>query len=463
MRDRVLVVLGALLAIAPLTVPERVWAQDAATSAAAEADTDQGAPDADLLTADELDVLMAPVALYPDTLLAQILYATTYPLDVVKAGRFVEQNVGMPDKDRADAVKTMDWDPSVQALAAGFPDLVTRMNDNIDWTEQVGDAVLVQTDDVMDSVQRLRDQAAETGYLTTNDAQTVNVSADNTITIAPTNPEVVYVPAYDSNVVYTQPAPAQVVYLDDGGGTDFGDALATGAIVFGTAMILDEIFDDNDPWDDYWRGPSHVDWDNHDFNARPNVDINGDVNIGSNNNFANIDRDKVQIDRDKVSFDRNRTDLSLGDGSGERLGSLDRDGIDRDRDRTFKPDDAKRNEAREKMAARKASGGDVARLPASAMARDQAKMGQGSANLNKPAGDLRPAQQNKRVAAKPQGNANKAAAAAKRPDKISRPSTGGQKAIKKSPPKGNAFEKSGGSRAKAASNRGRASAGKRRG
>jgi hypothetical protein len=115
MRDRVLVVLGALLAIAPLTVPERVWAQDAATSAAAEADTDQGAPDADLLTADELDVLMAPVALYPDTLLAQILYATTYPLDVVKAGRFVEQNVGMPDKDRADAVKTMDWDPSVHA------------------------------------------------------------------------------------------------------------------------------------------------------------------------------------------------------------------------------------------------------------------------------------------------------------------------------------------------------------
>ncbi len=105
---------------------------------------------------------MAPVALFPDTLLAQILYATTYPLDIVKAARFVTQSADLPDKERAAAVETMDWDPSVQALAAGFPDLVTRMNDHIDWTEQVGDAVLVQTDDVMDSVQRLRDQAAET-------------------------------------------------------------------------------------------------------------------------------------------------------------------------------------------------------------------------------------------------------------------------------------------------------------
>jgi hypothetical protein len=423
-----------------------------------------------LLSADQLDELLAPVALFPDTLLAQVLFAATYPFDVVKAGRFVEQNAALPDKDRAALVETAAWDPSVQALTAGFPDLVTRMSDHIDWTEQVGDAVLVQTDDVMDSVQRLRDQAAETGYLTTNDAQTVSVDVDNTISIAPTDPNVVYVPAYDPQVVYSTPAPAQVVYVDDGAGTDFGDALATGAIVFGTAMVLDNIFDDNDPWDNYWRGPSHVDWNNHDFNPRPNIDINGDLNIGSNNTISggnrltNIDRDQVKIDRDKVKIDRDGVRDKVGDGgrdgAQQRIGNLDRDGIDRTRDRSFKPDTDKRAAARDKMTARKAAGRDVATLPAAVTRRDQAGV-QGGDAKTKIANAPRPAKVNTPVAARNQEKIGKPAAA-KRPANVSKPKAASRPAAHKAPAKSSAFKQSGGSRAKAASHRGKASGGKRK-
>lgn len=441
MKTHHLTLLAAAIASIGLAVPGTARAQEA---------TEVSAPESDLLSADDLDTLMAPVALYPDTLLAQVFMASTYPLDVVKAGRFVEQNAAMSDKDRAAAAQTMDWDPSVQALVAGFPDLITRMNDHIDWTEQVGDAILVQTEDVMDSVQRLRDQAAETGYLTSNDAQTVTVSTSNEISIAPTNPQVVYVPAYDPGVVYTQPAPAQVVYVDDGYGNDFGNALATGAIVFGTAMILDEIFDDDDPWDDYWRGPSHVDWDDHDFNPRPDVNVNGDVNIGSGNSFTNIkgrDGDVTQSigDRTRVNVDADR---------GGRIGSIDRDAIDRNNDREFRPDDDKRNEARDKIAARKTSGERPATLPAAA-SRER-----GTAGAAGEGAKPRLATENKRVDVKRPDKKPAANAAAKRPANATKPKAP-KAAAKKSPERSSAFQQSGGSRAKAASSRGKASSRRR--
>jgi Protein of unknown function (DUF3300) len=389
-------------------------------------------PEPSLVSATDIDALMAPVALFPDSVLAQIFMASTYPLDVVKAGRFVQQNEALDGKARADAVAKTDWDPSVQALASGFPDLITRMNDHIEWTEQVGDLVLVQTDDVMDSVQRLRAQAAETGHLTTNDAQTVNVSVDNNISIEPMDPEIVYVPTYNPEVVYSQPAPAEVVYVDSGSGTDWGDVLATGAIIFGTAMILDEIFDDDDPWDDYWRGPSHVDWDNNDFNPRPNIEINGDINIGSNNNV--IDRDKVWIN----------------DGM---IGNVDRSTIDRNVDRKFNPTDAKRDEARAKLAERDELGQRPATLPAATGA---GTLAGAAASPEK----LRPAKVNNPVkvdrAAKP--NVSKEAGA--KPANLNRPAKA-KPAAKKAPQSTSAFETSGGSRAKAASNRGKSSAKKR--
>ena len=445
---------AALLSLT-LVVSSPALAQDASDATVTDAAASSVAPDDATLAPDELDKLLAPVALYPDTLLTQILYASTFPLDVVKAGRFVDNSAEMADKDRASAVEATDWDPSVQALAAGFPTVVTRMNENIDWTETVGDAVLVQTDDVLNSVQRLREQAADTGYLTSNDAQVVEVGGDM-ITIAPANPEVVYVPAYDPTVVYTTPAPAQsVVYVDDGN-SDLTDALASGAIIFGTAMILNEIFDDNDPWDNYWRGPSSIDWNNNDFHARPGINVGGGVNLDNshNNNFANIDRDKVNFDRNRPGVNN---DL-VGVGGG-RVGTLDRDGIDRAHDRSFKPDVDKRNAARDKMAARKADGGAVPSLRPAGATTDRPAVNRPAKGPKTPA-VARPAGP-KPTINRPAAAASKPAVA-KRPANVSRPQAGARPAVKKPPPKATAFERTGGSRAGAASNRGRASAGRGR-
>jgi hypothetical protein len=440
----VLAVLGVLWA------PPGAEAQDVAADAALE----QPAPAPGLLSAGDLDTLLGPVALYPDTLLTQILLASTYPLEVVKAARFVEDNAETPDRERAALAEQSGWDPSVQALAAGFPSIVTRMNDNLDWTEQVGEALLAQPDDVLNAVQRLRDEAAATGYLTTNDAQTVIVNADDTITIAPTDPQIVYVPTYDPQVVYTQPAPAaDVVYVDNGSGTDFGDVLATGAIVFGTAMILDEIFDNDDPWDDYWRGPPRVDWSNNDFHPRPNVNVNGDVNIG-NSTINRIDRDVTNIDRgDRVNIGGgDRIDIDR-----TRIGSADRETIDRN----FRPDDAQRAQAREKIGARSAQGGGVATLPATSGPRTEGEGAQARVDAARASGQLKPATVNRPVAANRPAAANRTGAA-QQAGKISRPNGAARPAANHAASRTSAFEKSGGARAKAASHRGKASAGNRR-
>ena len=154
-----------------------------------------------LLSDDALDDLVAPVALYPDSLLTQVLVAATYPLDVMKADRFLDDNADLPDQERADLVDLEDWDESVRVLAAGFPDVLARMADEIDWTEEIGDAMLAQTDDLLDAVQRMRAQAEAAGNLESNEAQAVEVEGDS-ISIAPADPQVVYVPAYDP-VSYT--------------------------------------------------------------------------------------------------------------------------------------------------------------------------------------------------------------------------------------------------------------------
>jgi hypothetical protein len=423
-----------------------------ATAQAVEADLELDA----LLSEEELDTLLAPVALYPDALLTQILFAATYPIDVVKAARFVEDNPDITDADRATAAEDAAWDPSVQALVAGFPTVVIRMNDNLDWTETVGDALLAQTDDVLDAVQRLRERATDTGYLTSNEAQTVIVSADDTITIEPATPEIIYVPTYASNVVYTTPAPATgVVYVDDGS-SDFNDALLTGAIIFGGAMILNEIFDDDDPWGDYWRRPVPINWDNNDFYGRPSVNVNGDITF-DNDRITNISRDKIEIDRDKINIGRN--DLKpLGD----RVGSLDREGIDRERNREFRPDADKRNEAREKLASRKTTGEGVPRVENLGGA---GKIGSGSGAKVAAAKEKAPTKLNRTAVRKPAAglpaNLNKPDAV-KRPANVSRPNASTRPALKKPPPKVTAFEKTGGGRAKDAANRGRASAGKGR-
>ena len=149
---------------------------------------------------DELDALLAPIALYPDDLLAEILMAATYPLEVVQAARFVQANPGLTDQALEDAVTDRNWDPSVQSLSA-FPQVLAMMNDKLDWTQRLGDAFIGQQQQVMDTVQKLRERAREAGNLNSTSEESV-VDQDNSIVIEPAQSDYVYVPVYDPTVVY---------------------------------------------------------------------------------------------------------------------------------------------------------------------------------------------------------------------------------------------------------------------
>lgn len=156
----------------------------------------------------QLDQLLAPIALYPDELLGQILMASTYPLEVVEAQRWVQdpKNAGLKGDQLTAALQDKDWDPSVKSLAP-FPQILVMMSDRLDWMQKLGDAFLAQQDDVMDAVQRLRQQAQAAGTLKSSPQQTVGTQ-DQTITIEPASPDNVYVPVYDPTVVYgTWPYP----------------------------------------------------------------------------------------------------------------------------------------------------------------------------------------------------------------------------------------------------------------
>ena len=145
---------------------------------------------------EEIDQMVAPIALYPDSLLAQVLAASTYPLEIVQAARFVQQNKDLKGEKLMQAAKDKDWDPSVKAMLE-FPDVLLMMN------EKLGNAVLSQQKDVMASAQRLRQKAQESGNLKTTKEQKVIVEEKTkVIVIQPANPEVVYVPAYNPTVVY---------------------------------------------------------------------------------------------------------------------------------------------------------------------------------------------------------------------------------------------------------------------
>ena len=156
---------------------------------------------------------MAPIALYPDALLAQVLAASTYPLEIVQAARFVQQNKELKGEKLMAAAKDKDWDPSVKAMLE-FPDVLLMMNEKLEWTEKLGDAFLDQQRDVMESVQRLRRKAEESGNLKTTKEQKVIVEKETqVIVIQPANPQVVYVPTYNPTVVYgAWPYPAYPPY-----------------------------------------------------------------------------------------------------------------------------------------------------------------------------------------------------------------------------------------------------------
>ena len=151
---------------------------------------------------EEIDQMLAPIALYPDALLAQVLAAATYPRGIVSADRFIKDNPRVPGQVLTDVARDTDWPPSVKAMLL-FPDVLAMMNQHLDWTTNLGDAFLNQQRDVMDSVQRLRQMAYEQGRLATTRETVVRYDARTyMIFIEPANSQMVYVPIYDPVVVY---------------------------------------------------------------------------------------------------------------------------------------------------------------------------------------------------------------------------------------------------------------------
>jgi hypothetical protein len=287
-------------------------------------------PAAPTFAAEELEQIVAPIALYPDALLSQVFMASTYPLELVEAARFAVENPDLKDSALDEALKDKTWDLSVKSLVH-FPQVLTMMNEKLDWTQKLGDAFLAQQKDVMDAVQRLRARAHKEGNLETTKEQKVTVEpaqpAEVTVQQAPTNviveqaptqvvveqapptvikieqanPQVVYVPAYDPVVVYGPwPYPAYPPYYYYPPGYIAGSAL-----MFGAGMAVGAAI-----WGD-------CDWNNGDV----------DINVNENNNFSrnterNVDRgdrgDRERGDRGDRGRDDKRRDDKRGDDRGRQ-------------------------------------------------------------------------------------------------------------------------------------------------
>ncbi len=254
----------------------------------------------------QLDSLTAPIALYPDALLAQVLMAATFPQDVDAAAAWSKANTQYKGDDAVKAVASEPWDPSVQSLVA-FPQVLATMASKPDWVTQLGNAFLVQPNDVMDSVQRLRKQAQSAGNLKSSEQQKVIVE-QNTIQIEPANPQVVYVPTYNPTVVYgTWPYPAYPpVYVPPPPGYAIASGFMTG-LAFGAGIAVANSL---------WGG---FNWNNHDVNINVNRYNNINVNnrITSNNTTANWNRN-ANINRNNANLNRNNANLNNANLAAQR-------------------------------------------------------------------------------------------------------------------------------------------------
>ncbi len=230
-----------------------------------------------LLKADQLDQLVAPIALYPDALLAEILMASTYPLEIVQADRWAKANKSLKGDQLKVAVDKQSWENSVKSLVA-TPQVLSDMSTKLDWTQKLGDAVLAQQADVMDAVQRLRKKAQASNALATTKQQKVSVQKQenkDVIIIEPAVPDTIYVPYYDPVVVYGAWAyPAYPPYYFPPPGYIAAGVIRTG-LVFGAGYALGRWASGGN----YWGGGCN--WGNNNININRNVNIN----INNNNNW----------------------------------------------------------------------------------------------------------------------------------------------------------------------------------
>ncbi len=241
------------------------------------------------IPAEQLDSLVAPIALYPDPMLSQTLVASTYPLEIMQLQQWLEKNKGLKDKALADAVKKQDWDPSIQAMAA-LPDVVKQLAENVKWTTDLGNAFLAQQSDVMDAVQRMRKKAMDSGNLKSSEQQKVEtkvVESKTVVVVEQSNPQVVYVPSYNPTVVYGPPAyPYPPIAYPPPGYYAAGMAIS-----FGVGVAMGAMWGGGWGWGCGWGGND--------------IDINVDNNFNRN---TNVNRNS--------NVDRSRTNVRGGSGSG---------------------------------------------------------------------------------------------------------------------------------------------------
>lgn len=314
--------------------------------------------------AEEIEAMVAPIALYPDPLLAQVLMASTYPLEVTLAARWVKAHPDLKGDAAVKSVQGETWDVSVKSLVA-FPQILEPMSDKLDWTQKLGDAFLAQQKDVFDAVQRLRARARQAGHLESGPQQTVTVAtaggagAPQTIVrIEPANPDVVYVPAYDPAVVYGgwgYPAypyyywPPYGAYYPPGAaigsGIAFGIGLAAAAAIFGNcdwnnggvhvehhkARNIDRNFDASKLQGDRWQhdarhrqGVAYRDNATREKFGRSTAGASGrsgfrgrDAGGGRDNGFQGVGAGGGAVQRD---FNRGSSSLRSGAGRGGGFG-----------------------------------------------------------------------------------------------------------------------------------------------
>jgi hypothetical protein len=270
---------------------------------------------------EEIEALVAPIALYPDSVLSQVLMASTYPLEIVHAARWVKTNPSLKGDAAVKAVQDQSWDVSVKSLVA-FPQILEPMNDKLDWTQKLGDAFLAQEKDVLAAVQRLRARAKETGNLKSNEQQNVTVepapagsqTTQTIVRIEPANPQVIYVPAYNPSLVYGPwnypgyppyywaPPPAYYPGAALATGLAWGVGLAAAGAIFGNCN---------------WGG------------GDVNINVNKAANIDRNFDSSKVQGGKWQHDashrqgvayRDNASREKFSNNVSGADGRGDFRG-----------------------------------------------------------------------------------------------------------------------------------------------
>ena len=274
------------------------------------------------IPASQIDSLVAPIALYPDALVAQVLAASTYPNEVVEADQWLKDHSSLQGDALAQAVNQQPWDPSVQALTQ-FPSVLDQMANNLSWTSSLGDAFYNQQADVMAAVQRLRAQAKAAGNLNSTSQMTVTQPNPQTIVIAPANPQVVYVPTYSPTVVYGTP------YYPPGYST--GAVVATGLISFGVGFAVGAAMSGGccgwgwNNWNSNWHGGTVV-YNRNTYVSRSNVYANGNryrngaytrpTPYGSNNyNRNNVNRN-TNVSGNTVNVNGgNRNNVNANNGN----------------------------------------------------------------------------------------------------------------------------------------------------